>query len=262
MKTLLKNIAVIAFVIIQVQQSSAQSKSLSFNQIVLITAKDTVPAGKIWKIESALPSTPVKLHDGYTINIDGQDVYISSFLAGPKYWGNITSIDFEGRLTISCTGIYGSVKFKYSGYESNLPIINRTVNLSDINSTSWTPLGTMSPTSPGAITEINEMLMTITSAGSSPWGGAEIRMTVYYSDGTSQTSPAYYNNKSTCTNIGTGIVYYLIGSSSSSYLVNSTTPDTYTVPINFPIWLPEGTIIEPSADIGCLSAIEFDVVTP
>ena len=35
---------------------SAQSQSLTYNKVILLTALDTVPQGKVWKVVSYLPS--------------------------------------------------------------------------------------------------------------------------------------------------------------------------------------------------------------
>jgi hypothetical protein len=68
--------------------------NLQFNQVKLVTTSETVPAGKVWKIENILPGVrPTTTSWGnatldFTININNQTVYYLSSESKGSLFGN------------------------------------------------------------------------------------------------------------------------------------------------------------------------------
>jgi len=68
--------------------------NLQFNQVKLVTTSETVPAGKVWKIENILPGVrPTTTSWGnstldFTININNQTVYYLSSESKGNVGGN------------------------------------------------------------------------------------------------------------------------------------------------------------------------------
>jgi hypothetical protein len=68
--------------------------NLQFNQVKLVTTSETVPAGKVWKIENILPGVrPTTTSWGnstldFTININNQTVYYLSSESKGSLYGN------------------------------------------------------------------------------------------------------------------------------------------------------------------------------
>lgn len=71
--------------------------NLQFNQVKLVSSQETVPAGKVWKIENILPSVrPTTTSWGnatvdFIININNQAVYYLSSESKGNLYGNGTT---------------------------------------------------------------------------------------------------------------------------------------------------------------------------
>ncbi len=233
-------------------------KTLEFNQIKLVTnVEETVPAGKVWKIESIMPNTAVRYDNGYSIKINSKTIYVHTYSAGIKYWDNISSIVFEGKWDgTSCTGGGTYLVFSYNGSESGLPFQNRSKSSSNYITTSWTNYQNLFTVTPQNLN--NALSITSFRLYTTNYGGShipvKIRMTVNYSDGTTQQTE--YNGGCCCGNS----YYDIIGSSSSYFQVQAASRDYFYTTMQLPAWLPENTTLKADNNIEYISVIEYNVI--
>lgn len=244
----------------------SQSKTLEFNQVKLIgSTQDVVPSGKVWKVESVMSKTPVDFKEGYKIQVNGADVYLNTYNSGPKFWSNIVSIKIEAKTKLSCTGTW-EPHFVFSGFDGGFPVSSKDITLPSFSQiSSWTTIGTITPSVANTSLEISSMSLYCKNTGTSySWSPWSMRVTFTYSDGTSHQSPQYDFELSTtsCTNWSAGSGVYVIGSSASApYVVNATSRDHYILPTQLPMWLPAGTTLNTAGNnISYISVVEFNVV--
>lgn len=233
---------------------SAQS-NLQFNQVKLVSAEETVPDGKVWKLESAMPSEARDFLP-HSILVDGEPVYLSSFNTGDTYWSRIASIELDIRKTASTPcGNSATFQFQLTGFENDFPFsANRSASRTkDAVGTVFENLITYTPQTPGAVIELTSVYLYISAQA---WRPFELRLTVNYIDGFSQS---YTYASATSEFCGTGSATYYIGSSASPFQVPYRSKETYYMPAKFPMWLPEGTTLEAGYNVRAVSVIEFDV---
>jgi hypothetical protein len=234
------------------------SQNLQLSQVKLVdTNVQTVPDGKVWKVESALPSKAVTVDQPFAIEVNGQEVFVSTYSAGVKYWDNISSIHFEMRFrneSGSCSGGCGThLQFTHSGTENGLPYSNRSWSGS-IVTTSQTSYATQFTVVPqvGTAFSITSFRLWTTSNGSCQIP-TKIRMTVTYGDGSSQVTE--YDGGVCASNSSSDV----LGTSSAPVQVLAASRDFFTAAAKFPFWLPEGATLKAGANVRFLSVLEFDL---
>lgn len=126
----MKNILVFVFAMVAfVAITKAQNSELKFNQIKMVSTSETVPSGKVWKVEAALAGNG--LHNGSstievvkTITVNGNDVviagrsYATQSSDGNQSYGNYTKFPFW--LPAGATLAAGSGVFEISVMEFNV----------------------------------------------------------------------------------------------------------------------------------------------
>ena len=121
-KLKMKNIITSAFLLLLFTSFGiAQSgNQLEFNQVILVSSTQTVPANKVWKVESALGG--VGLHNGTSngeftklITVNGNSVVVASrsyatqSADGNQSYGDITRMPFwlpEGSTIAAGSGVF------------------------------------------------------------------------------------------------------------------------------------------------------------
>lgn len=233
-------------------------QTLEFNQVKFVTTQETVPANKVWKVESVLPNSSTS-SDPYTIKVDEQETFVGNYIGSGNHLTNVDSIEVQLRKTsaTSCTET-NHFNLSVGGFENGL-IFQKSASASTTKnaaSLSFTTLLTLRPQSLSAIMDITEIRL---YGGSSyyGWYPYELRMIVYYNDGTSKS----YDYKSPTNDFcGCCLSYnYFIGSSSANMQVPVRSKDTYYSPVQFPFWLKSGQKLEVGNNVMGLSVIEFNV---
>lgn len=227
-----------------------QGGSLKFKQVRLVgSTVATVPAGHVWKVESAFSSKRSDLNN-YEMEVNGQDVFLGEFLNGSNFIAGVTQIQIQVRGITSCPSGQnnGNLIFTYGGFEGELAFSGRSSSYTFTNpsTSSWTTLGTITP-SYGQF-ELTSFSMTTGLT----YRAFEIKMILTYVDG--NTEEAVYNNGiSGCANYsGTGTLV--------SQTVSSRARERYYLPTKLPVWLPEGATLRAGNNVGSLSVIEFEIV--
>jgi hypothetical protein len=71
---------------------SVQSQSLTYNKVILLTALDTVPQGKVWKVVSVLPnntwlaaSSNSWYSNSLAVSVNDMNVILASTINNPGY---------------------------------------------------------------------------------------------------------------------------------------------------------------------------------
>lgn len=133
-KQLLISLLVIACCTVFTMQLHAQY-NLQFNQVKLVGTTETVPSGKVWKIESVLPSTRLtsafcwgssscgSAQTQTIIMVDGTGVYLAtSDASGSSYMSNATAAVLNTNIWLPAgtTLAAGSGVYKISVIEFNL----------------------------------------------------------------------------------------------------------------------------------------------
>lgn len=104
----MKKIFIILIIIFAVNISVKAQGNLQFSQIKMISTLDTVPNGKVWKVESIVYSQSIPNYNGNSINqdeiisINGQNVSVRSsrymsgtnWFSGPYGWMNHPVAEF------------------------------------------------------------------------------------------------------------------------------------------------------------------------
>jgi hypothetical protein len=256
--------------------------NLQFNQVKMVgSTAETVPAGKVWKIESA-PLTVkngIRVPPSFIIGTDtiilGYDSYTTSILE------NVKNVRLEwkgnnyGPYSTAVTNCYGwimppingstNVKVKISGISTGANILEEDLsfsNIPNINSTSFTSLGTIALSSSG------NNSVTSFSVDFKP-------ESILQPPACSNCSSAYVYGLDYSFRIvfllqnGNSVVYQLGKVESAcgvapAFSLSGPTISTETrsrpeVTTNFPIWIPAGTQVKTISNIGKLSIMEFNV---
>jgi len=231
-------------------------KTLEFNQVLLIgSTPQTVPTGKVWKVESIMSQQAYDYKKGMFIKINGDSIAVHQFYSGAKFWDNISKIVVEGKRdnSTTCTYDYNRVFFSYSGFDGDLPVKN--VNYyyqQNLTSSSYITLFNIVPQSGTSLS--------ITSWRLSPgyrFTKLSVRVTVFYTNGTSQ-SLVYSKLYDDCG--GSNDDWVFGTTQGTEYQVPMKAQDTYFNPPNLPMWLPEGTSLQSFINTKYISVVEFNLV--
>jgi hypothetical protein len=255
---------------------SAQN-NLQFNQVKLVgSTAETVPSGKVWKIESA-PLTVkngIRVPPSFLIGTDtiilGYDSYTTSILE------NVVSVKLEWKGNNygpmpACLNGYGgnsisngsiNVKLNVGGIASSSNILEESLsfqNIPNFNSTSFVNLGTINMTNKNNnivsswsldFTPVS-VLFQSGSTSTDFWGiDYYFRVTFLLANGNAN-SFLISKNQGAC---GTNALVSVSGPS-----VATETRTRPQVTTNFPIWIPAGTQVKTISNIGKLSIMEFNV---
>jgi hypothetical protein len=84
-KIIYRFVILCSFAFVYANEAKAQG-NLQFNQVKLVSTSDTVPANKVWKVESVLYSS--EHYNNSTINLNGQVVYVRTYAVsnGQSVW--------------------------------------------------------------------------------------------------------------------------------------------------------------------------------
>ena len=264
-------------VILTLSSISFSQGNLQFNQVKLVgDSPQTVPTGKVWKIESA----PLTVKNGIRVPptfimgtdtiVMGYDSYTTSELE------NVVSVKLEWKGTNSygngscgtCHPTWSSngsnnVIVNVNGVGNSSDVINQNLTFSNIPNSaqsSFTSLGNLNPNYSGnnKITSWNVYFTPLSTQPCLP----------------SSTQSGYgYNYNFRVSFIlanGNTLVYELAkaytmcgGAPQQSIVGNTVGTETRSRPqvtTQFPIWLPSGTAVRTLTNISKLSVLEFNVV--
>lgn len=241
-----------------------QAQNLEFNQVKIITNQETVPANKVWKVTSVFSGTSTSQDTGYSIKVNGNDVFVGEYDSGDRFWENIVSITWETRKNggLSCSNNDNrNIQFVYSGYEGELPFQYRSERWNYTPSsypTNWTTMFTISPQNATTLS-LTGMAFGGNTSVRTP-DQVEFRMSVQYADGRNEVvdyGPFTY----TCCGCGGGGTVWYIGSGTTSlYEFPPTAKDYFFLNTQLPMWLPAGATLEDGLNTNGISVIEFNVV--
>lgn len=231
--------------------------TLQFNQVKLVTAQETVPAGKVWKVESALLGLTqgIRVSPWFRVNTDtivmGYDSYNVS------RWENVVSIQIQGRAG-STTG-NTNIRLRIVGTGGG-QVIDQTYSTPFSTNTNWSTLATHVPPSPGN-NEIDRWAfwnyLIGSSVGGSDW---EFRVVVNLSNG-AQIVNTYSGAPGCCGNYGTtgGTGNNYVGSSGTTSAVERMDRVRPQISTSFPFWLGAGQTLQAGGNVRGLSVIEFNI---
>jgi hypothetical protein len=259
--------------------------NLQFNQVKLVgSTAETVPSGKVWKIESA-PLTmkngtrvPPSFMIGSDTIIMGFDSYTTSILENvvsvKLEWKGNNSFSFSSPITVTGCGFNaGSFSLSSSGSNNVKLLINGVGNgattFDEVLSFSNIPSGN----SASFISIGTKLLSTLGNNSLSSWSlefspvgnlnndlGSAIyawgidytfRVTFLMANGNSTTYSISKNEFRACSQSGNISI-----SGPDVGTQNKSRPQVST---QFPIWIPAGTAVKTLSNIGKLSILEFNV---
>jgi hypothetical protein len=265
---------------IHLSKYSYAQGNLQFNQVKLIgSTPETVPTGKVWKIESAVLSlqngirVPPRFIVGNDTIVLGYDSYTTTELEnvvsvklewkGNNFLGGSSTCSGTACTTnLPCNGS-SSVSLNVGGVSQGSTILNDNISFSNVpsaNSGTYINLGTMTLPSQGN-NVVNNWTLFFTPIGVQPclptytsttWGyNYTFRVTFLMSNG---NAISYVVTKSAGN----------CGGAPQQSIVNPTiateTRSRAFVTTQFPIWVPQNTILKTLSNVSRLSVIEFNVV--
>jgi hypothetical protein len=263
----MKNISICILSILFAGVSFGQG-NLQFNKVKLVgSTSETVPTGKVWKIESA-PLTVkngIRVPPSFMIGSDtiimGYDSYTTSILENVvsvklEWSGNNSATSYSG----GCNG-YGlypglganNIKINISGTGSGNNVFEETLGFSNIpnsNSSNFQSLGV-------------QVISNQRNNSLSSWN-------LYFSPINSNITFGFEYTFRVTFLLSNGNAFSYVVSSSSygcapqQFLISGPSVATETrtrpqVTTNFPIWIPAGTSVKTISNIGKLSILEFNV---
>jgi hypothetical protein len=272
----MKNISIYILSFLFVGVSFGQG-NLQFNQVKLVgTTSETVPAGKVWKIESA-PLTVkngIRVPPTFSIGTDtiilGYDSYSTSVLE------NVVSVKVEWKGNNfgpmpSCLNGYGgnsfcngsiNLKLNVGGVSTGSNILEESLvfqNIPNISSSNYISLGTVNLVNKASnflsswSLDFSPVSVLFQSGGVSTdfWGvDYFFRITFLLTNGNA-VSYLVSKNQSAC---GSNALVSIQGPS-----VATETRTRPQVTTQFPIWIPAGTSVKTLSNIAKLSILEFNV---
>lgn len=259
-------------------QLSAQG-NLQFNQVKMISTSETVPVGKVWKIESAVLSLKDGIRVAPTFMIDQDTVLLGYESYETSELENVVSVDIQwlginnksgpastcGCCCTSNLPANGSinVNLNIGGIGSGSNIINENLSFNDVPSGS------------------SGTYISLGNAGLSSAGNNVIsNWTISYKPLTTQPCLPTYTTSVWGTEYTFRITFLLANGNAKSYIVSQSqfgcgasptlsianptiSSETRTRPqvtTKFPIWISEGSQVQTLSNISKLSVIEFNVV--
>lgn len=235
--------------------------SLQFNQVKLVTAAESVPEGKVWKVESAHLSRADGLgkHPVFKINDDeivlGYDAYLTTDLE------NVTDIIIQVSGSKCVNTSLSNVNITLNGLSGLTPIVS-TLNGSGsfVPGGSYQTIATFNsiPNSGNNVIDSWRLSFTQvnTGSGSDKAYLANFRVIFVKANGSSMVYYVSTNQgNGSCSNYSAGTTFPSVSQSINPLVVSR--PQIST---QFPIWLPAGTALEAVTNIASLSVIEFNVM--
>lgn len=237
--------------------------TLQFNQVKLVQAIDSVPANKVWKVESAVLGISQGIRVSPTFYINGDTVVLGYDSYNVSRWENVTSVVVQVRGQLCNTVV--RMRFLGSGGGSAIDQDNSSATL---NSTynQFTTVATFNPPSPGN-NEIDRWNFWLAAGSTSFVGGIgnpEFRIVTNLANG-SQIVEVFSNGGygncgcNNCWNIGNN-VSNLFGTSASPTAISRMDRVRPQISTSLPIWLPSGTTLQAGGNVKALSVIEFNVL--
>jgi hypothetical protein len=253
--------------------------NLQFNQVKLVgSTSETVPTGKVWKIESA----PLTLKNGIRIPpsfVIGNDTIILGYDSYTTFeLENVVSVRVDwkgannGLTSFSSCGSCdsqlpsngsNSVTLSLEGFSVQNPIISESLSFSNVpnlNSGSYINLGTRNFQASGN-NVINNWSISFNPVPTQPclpnysnwvWGVNYVFKVIFNLLNGNSISYIVSKNQFGCGN-SPGTL------SISGPIVGNETKSRPQVTTQFPIWIPAGTPVKTLSNIGKLSILEFNV---
>jgi len=250
-----KSILSLVFISLFGLMSFAQG-SLQFNQVKLVSSEETVPAGKVWKVESVMSSAPRKSFSPYFIIVNSTNIYFSNYSYSGKGWFDIAEIKIYYKENFSCTNTH-SLIFNYHGYEDKTPFWGRTTSGTVQNNSNWHLVSTVLPQVSGSPLSITQarLYMNYAEAG-------DARLDITYMDGSTQSIIFPGRSTSICQSGSWQYVTTSIGNFSSTIgdYIDVPESELYIADTKLPLWLPTGTTLQAGDNVGYVSVIEFNVL--
>jgi len=233
-----------------------KAQTLQFNQVKLITdVQETVPANKVWKIESVMENSARKSFSPYFIKINGNNIYFHEFTHSGKAWMDVAEIKIYYKENYSCSNT-PTLYFIYDGYEGKTPFWGRKSTAAVQNNSNWHLVLTIAPQTTGNPLSITKVKLYISYTES-----GDVKLDITYMDGTtsSMTIPGYQS--SVCQS-GTHQFISADPGSWNSTVNYAEVPEAelYKPNTQLPIWLPAGTTLQAGDNVKYISVIEFNIV--
>jgi len=234
---------------------SAQG-TLQFNQVKLVQAIDSVPANKVWKVETAVLGISQGIRVSPTFYINGDTVVLGYDSYNVSRWENVTSVVVQARKQLCNTVV--RMRFLGSGGGSAIDQDNSSANL---NSTynQFTTVATFTPPSPGN-NEIDRWNFWLAAGNQTTRGTPEFRIVVNLANGAQIVET--YNTSSSCAccwNVG-DVWANFVGNSSSTVALSRMDRTRPQISTSLPMWLPAGTTLQAGGNVKALSVIEFNIL--
>jgi hypothetical protein len=230
--------------------------TLQFNQVKLVQAIDSVPANKVWKVESAVLGISQGIRVSPTFYINGDTVVLGYDSYNVSRWENVTSVVVQVRGQLCNTVV--RMRFLGSGGGSAIDQDNSSATL---NSTynQFTTVATFNPPSPGN-NEIDRWIFWLMTTNQTSGGTPEFRIVVNLANG-AQIVESYNNNN------GCGCCYTVnnswanfVGNAGSTVALSRMDRTRPQISTSLPMWLPSGTTLQAGGNVKALSVIEFNVL--
>ena len=248
--------------------SSNAQYTLQYNQVKMVgTTEETVPAGKVWKVESAM----INKKDGNTVTPSfrivrsgvADTVYLGLDSYNISSWYDVLTFDVYIRKGVNFSCSYNNtlnLRILGSGGGN---FIDQTFSY-NYNANSLTtsfpasPNISFAPSSPGNNSIDKWQFFTTMN-----FDAYEYRLVVNLRNGTKLSYMFNYSITAGNCYSNWGAVSWHIGSSSTPPVdiprIDITRP---TVTTAFPFWLSAGTSLKALKNIACLSIIEFNETAP
>ena len=244
--------------------------NLQFNQVKLIgDSPQTVPTGKVWKIESA----PLTVKDGIRVPptfmigtiVMGYDSYTTTNLENVISAG----IEYKGS---GCYYPVSSIVLHLDGVGNGSNILSQDLSFPNISvgSSNYKKIGTVNLSQFSSNNIISSFFLSFASSsqytGVGCTNGAakggwnyNFRITFYLANGNSVIYNTSSANSSNCSPCCSGCFSSEQGIM-PTISANSETRSRPAITTNLPIWLPSGTAVRTLTNISKLSVLEFNVV--
>lgn len=235
---------------------SAQG-TLQFNQVKLVTTQETVPAGKVWKVESAMLGLSQGIRVSPWFNVNGDTIVLGYDSYNVSRWENVVSIQIQGRAQSVCGTVQLHLRILGSGGNQ---AIDQTFVTNVTASTNWTTLATHVPNSAGN-NEIDRWALWNYIQGSTAGGNNwEFRIVVNLANGSQIVNVYSGGAPGGCYNYSSGINYSnYVASATSTLAIDRMERTRPQISTSFPFWLPAGSTLGAGGNIKGLSVIEFNV---
>ena len=243
-----------------------QNNNLQFNRVLLVDNNlQTVPTGKIWKIESAILSVDAGIRKSPSFQINGNTVVLGYDSYNSSRQENVTSIEIQARKTNTTACSYNNTVYLRILGSAPSGAIDQTFSKSFTRSslsTSFSTIDTWIPSSPG-----NNVIDKWQLYTEWRWYSWEYRIIINKANGDNIVYIyGYPYSDPGCSSSSYGYMDHLNGNNNYSSI-----PTTLTdlprldvarpqISTQLPIWVPENTTLKTNENIKYLSIIEFNVI--